>query len=143
MFKKIMLALDCTEPHNGALQYATRLANESGGEVTVIHVKQLMAGRGAGPVHLDEPTRLANVRREVGELKRAGIAAELELHSAIQSPAGVIAGAARRVDADVIITGVVDHGKFAAMVAGNVPRKLVRTAPCPVLTIRDPRPIAA
>jgi nucleotide-binding universal stress UspA family protein len=55
----------------------------------------------------------------------------------------VIADAARRANADVIITAVTNHGLLGGVIAGNVPRKLVIIAPCPVLTIRDPHPIAA
>ena len=145
MFKKIMLALDGTTLDDGALRCAADLAGESSGEVVVIHVTELIGGRGSGPMHLDEPDRLANVRREVRSLAREGIATELEVHSTIvDTAADVIAAAARRAGADVIVTGSADHGRLRAALVGSVPRKLVRVAPCPVLTVRGERaPIAA
>ena len=50
MYKAIILALDGTEPGSGPARYATKLAKDFDGRVVVVHVNQLIAGRGAGPV---------------------------------------------------------------------------------------------
>jgi nucleotide-binding universal stress UspA family protein len=40
---------------------------------------------------------------------------------------------------DLIVIGTHGHSALAAMLLGSVAEKVVRKAPCPVLTARDPR----
>jgi nucleotide-binding universal stress UspA family protein len=44
MFKKILLPLDLTDRHEEALAVAARLARESGGELTLLHVIEVIPG---------------------------------------------------------------------------------------------------
>jgi nucleotide-binding universal stress UspA family protein len=45
---------------------------------------------------------------------------------------------AKEGDADMIIMGTHGRGAIAHMLLGSVAEKVVRTAPCPVLTVRHP-----
>ena len=42
MFTKILVPVDLTDKHQQALEIAARLANESGGEVTLVHVVEVI-----------------------------------------------------------------------------------------------------
>ena len=42
MFKKILLPLDLTDRHAAALQLAAELARQGGGEVTLLHVVEVI-----------------------------------------------------------------------------------------------------
>ena len=49
MFKNILVPVDLSDRHHQALEIAARLAKESDGEVTLLHVIELIPG-----LHLDE-----------------------------------------------------------------------------------------
>jgi nucleotide-binding universal stress UspA family protein len=44
MFKKILIPVDLTDRHQQALDIAARLAHESAGEVTLLHVVEIIPG---------------------------------------------------------------------------------------------------
>jgi nucleotide-binding universal stress UspA family protein len=149
MFKTIILALDGSEPSSGPARYATKLAQDFAGRVVVVHVNQLIAGRGAGPVHVDETDRQAHVRRQVAEMAAAGVEVELVRTATTRNPARSIADTAKEIGADVIVTGACEHGPVMGALTGDTPQALLHLAPCPVLVAssrirRDGRePIAA
>ena len=41
--------------------------------------------------------------------------------------------------ADLIVMGTHGHGALMHVMMGNVAERVVRMAPCPVLTVREPR----
>jgi nucleotide-binding universal stress UspA family protein len=53
------------------------------------------------------------------------------------SPAPVIIDYAKRHDIDVVVIGTHGRGGFERFLMGSVAERVVRTAPCPVLTVRD------
>jgi len=133
MFKTIILALDGSEPSSGPARYATKLAQDFSGRVVVVHVKELVAGRGAGPVFADETERLAHIREQVAEMANAGVEVELVRTSTVRNAAVGIAKTAKELAADVIVTGASAHGPLMGAITGNAPQALLRLAPCPVL----------
>jgi nucleotide-binding universal stress UspA family protein len=136
MFKTIVLALDGSESSDRALTYAGDLARQSGGRIVAVHIKELIAGRFAGPVHVDEDELQAKIRRQVKDLNDAGISAEVEMHSSMTGgPAPIIADAARSAGADVIVTGTRGHTALAGVIVGSVAQRLLHLAPCPVLVV--------
>jgi nucleotide-binding universal stress UspA family protein len=54
------------------------------------------------------------------------------------SPAVAIADYAKQHAIDLIVLGTHGRGAVAHMLLGNVAERVVRIAPCPVLTVRDP-----
>ena len=54
------------------------------------------------------------------------------------SPALAIVDYAREVRVDLIIMGTHGRGAMAQLLMGSVAERVVRTAPCPVLTVRHP-----
>jgi nucleotide-binding universal stress UspA family protein len=136
MFKTIVLALDGSESSDLALQHATMLAREQGSSVRVVHVIEIVAGRGGGLLHLDEHELKAKIEQQVKDLVGAGVDAELEFHSAIAGgPAHVIAEVAEHANADLIITGTRGHTALAGMLLGSVAQRLLHVAHCPLLVI--------
>ena len=49
-----------------------------------------------------------------------------------------ITDCAERIDADLIVIGTHGRTGLAHVLMGSVAEKVVRKAPCPVLTVRDP-----
>ena len=133
MFSTIAVALDGTERSLAAARYGAALAHEHSGRIVVAHVRELIAGRGAGPLHVDENERAAAVRRTVADLRAQGIETELYVSSTFRSPATVIAAIARSSQADVIVVGGTTHGAHTGALTGSTPQALLHAAHCPVL----------
>jgi nucleotide-binding universal stress UspA family protein len=141
--KTIVLALDGTEGSRGPVRYATEIARERDSRIVVVHVKELIGGRGAGPLHADEDDRVKDVSRQVADLRAAGFAAELQRCSTMRGPASAIADVARQADAEMIVVGGTTHGTLAGALAGSTPQALLHTAPCPVLVAPSAEAVAA
>jgi nucleotide-binding universal stress UspA family protein len=139
VFKTIVLAVDGSESSDRALTYAGELAKESGGRIVAVHIKELIAGRFAGPVHVDEDEIQTKIRQQVKDLSDAGVNIAIEVHSTMTGgPAPVIAEAAAREGADVIVTGTRGHTALAGVIVGSVAQRLLHVAPCPVLVVPAP-----
>jgi nucleotide-binding universal stress UspA family protein len=139
VFKTIVLAVDGSESSDRALQYAADLAKESGGRIVAVHIKELIAGRFAGPVHVDEDEIQAKIREQIKDLSDAGVNVAVEMHSTMTGgPAPVVAEAAEREKADVIVTGTRGHTALAGVIVGSVAQRLLHLAPCPVLVVPPP-----
>ena len=136
MFKTIVLGLDGSESSDSALQHATMLAREQGSRVKVVHVIEIVAGRGGGMLRLDEDELKSKIEQQVKELVDGGIDAELEFHAAMAGgPAHVIHEVAARSDADLIITGTRGHTAAAGILLGSVAHRLLHLSRCPLLII--------
>jgi nucleotide-binding universal stress UspA family protein len=139
VFKTIVLAVDGSESSDRALTFAGELAKQSGGRIVAVHIKELIAGRFAGPVHVDEEDLQAKIRKQVQDLSDAGVTVSVEMHSTMTGgPAPLIADAATRENADVIVTGTRGHTALAGVIVGSVAQRLLHVAPCPVLVIPPP-----
>jgi len=139
VFKTIVLAVDGSESSDRAVAYAGDLARDSGGRIVAVHIKELIAGRFAGPVHVDEDELQAKIRKQVQDLSDAGVKVDIEMHSTMTGgPAPVIAEAATREGADVIVTGTRGHTALAGVIVGSVAQRLLHVAPCPVLVVPPP-----
>ena len=55
------------------------------------------------------------------------------------NPAKSIVEAAQVHQADLIVMGTHGHGAVMHVLLGNVAERVVRMAPCPVLTVREPK----
>jgi nucleotide-binding universal stress UspA family protein len=138
MFGTIVLAVDGSRPSDNAVDYAGRLAKESGSRIVAVHVKEIMAGRAAGPVHVDEDEILQKIRGQIKQLTDNGVKAELQVTSTMTGgPAHVIADAAANESADVIVTGTRGHTALAGVFLGSVAQRLLHLAGCPVLVVPD------
>ena len=74
MFKTIVLGLDGSAHSDRALPIARDLAQESGGKIIVVHVREIVAARGgAHPVRIDEAEIQAKIESQVSELAAAGL----------------------------------------------------------------------
>jgi nucleotide-binding universal stress UspA family protein len=133
MSKTIVLALAGTEDSRGPVRYAADLARERNAAIVVVHVKELIGGRAAGPMHVDEADRVANIRRQVADLRAEGLITELHSSSSMRGPASAIADAAKSAGAEMIVVGGTAHGAFVGALSGSTPQALLHVAPCPVL----------
>ena len=50
-------------------------------------------------------------------------------------PADLVAEAARKIGADLIVVGTRGHGRVTGMLLGSVTQRLLHVSPCPVLAV--------
>lgn len=144
MFKVIVWATDGSRGAEQALPYAKGLVKASGGRLIVVHVNEILPGRGAGPVNLAEGDVQAAIGKLVKDLKQHGLDARLEVADVMAGGAAhAIAEIAKEAGADLIVVGTRGHGPIAELLLGSVSHRLVQTAHCPVMVVPAQRATAA
>jgi nucleotide-binding universal stress UspA family protein len=142
---KVLVPVDFSEPSATALGYATALARHFGASVHVLHaVEEPLAqgwnGYGLPEVHALRAQALADARRQLEEAvpegERDRQATELVIRRG--EPWQEIVAFARERQMDLIVMGTHGRGGMAHLLMGSVAEKVVRSAPCPVLTVRHP-----
>jgi len=137
VFKVIVLGLDGSELSDRVIPVAQELAQNDGGQIEVVHVRELMAGKAGGyPVHPNEDELEAKVRHQVEELNSGGTKASLHLVTTVShGPAHAIADVAEELNADLIAVGTRGHTPVAGLLLGSVTQRLLHISPCPVLAV--------
>lgn len=140
--RKIVVAHDFSEPAGRALDIALDLASRFGASVTVVYAYELglpPVPFGMDPIpELDERNARAGraaLDEMVSRTKAGGFSAiEGVLREGV--PWTEIDALAEEIHADLIVMGT--HGRRGLTHAwlGSTAEKVVRTAPCPVLTVR-------
>jgi nucleotide-binding universal stress UspA family protein len=145
--KKILVATDFSEPSDAALAYGRELARTFDASLTVLHVVDniLTRGYGVDGVVLADP----ELQREIETSAQRQVDASLfdedrrELGAVglvitSNSPSAAIVTYARDASIDLIVMGTHGRGAIAQILMGSVAERVVRFAPCPVLTVRHP-----
>lgn len=153
----IVAAVDYSDLGNAALDAAITLSGlHANSEIHILHVdprvgapsEDIKVGS-AALAHSDAALdklenicneRLAHYREKHGEpphVKR------LSTHFRYGNPAKEIVALAADFGADIVLVGTHGRTGLSRMVLGSVAEKVVRTAPCQVLVIRDKKAVAA
>lgn len=142
--KRILAATDFSEFGSLAVRYACELATAFSAELHLIHVvvppmaNYSEFGLGyAGLVEFEEDLVKQGVQ-QLKELPGKGFE-QLVVVREVRTgqPFQEIIKYARGSKIDMIVTGTHGRGAIAHMLLGNTAEKVVRTAPCPVLTVRE------
>ncbi len=144
--KKILVPTDFSDTSAVAVRYARALADAFGASVHLIHVVEDpfvygWTGEGYIPDLPQFRESLAGSARE--RLNQVFNPSEREkYHAAVCVLFGSsfleIVRYAKQHEIDVIVMGTHGRGPIAHMLMGSVAEKVVRKAPCPVLTVRHP-----
>ena len=151
MFKRILVPTDFSPPSDAALEYARSVAARYGAALQLLHVAEdPYRAIYSGEVFVPEieglrDEILADTSRRLKERLRPSDVTELHAsaESIIGTPAGSIVEYAGGHDIDLIVMGTHGRGGMAHLLMGSVAERVVRTAPCPVLTVREARKTAA
>ena len=139
MFKKIVWATDGSEAADQALEIATRMASEAGGEVLAVHcIEMTFPGKATGRVqtYADEDDVKTKIERQTTQLSADGVPARMEVtHVEARGTAPAVAEIAREQNGEVIVVGTRGHGPIAGVLLGSVTQRLLHDAPCPVLVV--------
>jgi nucleotide-binding universal stress UspA family protein len=142
--KEIVVATDFGEPASVALTYGRNFARAFSAGLHVVHVANDLAS--SAPVS-EIPMDLTKVQAQLDAEAKASLDAlvtdddlrTLKVKKALltsAAPARAILDYATGVHADIIIVGTHGRGGLAEFFLGSVAQKVVRSAPCPVLTVR-------
>lgn len=141
--KHILVPTDFSDYGRTALMYAAAFADQFGAAVELLHVLEPVP---TGALLGDESLQELNTK-----LRHDAASKLEELHSvwddyafpvkrtvADGHPFVEIIQHAQDGESDLIIIGTHGRGAIAHMLLGSVAEKVVRKAPCPVLTVRHP-----
>jgi nucleotide-binding universal stress UspA family protein len=138
LFKKLMVAYDFSPCADMALSYALDLAANQNSEIILVHVKSQNNCAIAGGQNFKSPPDVTldlgkRLDLTVDQSRKPGIAMRWQLK------AGPIAeGLAEAVDElepDVLFLGAYGNNRLDRKVLGTTAESLLRTLPCPVVTI--------
>ena len=141
--KRVLVATDFGAASERALAYGRELARTFGAKLRVLHVVENVAARYATEVaFVDFPDLQVKVE-EAAQKRVNGLLTDddrktLEATAVIvtsNSPATAIVEYAATEPTDVIVVGTHGRGTVAHFFMGSVAERVVRTAPCPVLTV--------
>jgi nucleotide-binding universal stress UspA family protein len=145
--KNILVATDFSEPSDAALTYGRALARNFKATLHVVHVLANVsrAFYGAEGYVAAVPEMQAELeeaaRKQLDDLLVDNDEPPLPTRRVLiasSSPALAIVEYANQEHVDLIVTGTHGRGAVAHLLMGSVAERVVRTAPCPVLTVRHP-----
>lgn len=139
---RILVPHDFSETSAVAVRYAVALARTFGAGLHFLHVESvaLFPMDPPFPLGLEEAVDVAARERLLAIVSPAEQAAlQPRFITRTGVPAVEIVRYASEADADLIVMGTHGRGLIAHALLGSVAEQVVRTAPCPVLTVRDPR----
>jgi nucleotide-binding universal stress UspA family protein len=142
--KTILVPTDFSEASESALKYGKALADAFGASLHLVHVMEdLLAHAWSAEVYVASmPALREEIAKEATE-RLAGMLTDDE-HQRLKSTTAILAGNpfleiiryAGAQNVDLIVIGTHGRGALAHMLLGSVAEKVVRKAPCPVLTVR-------
>ena len=143
----ILVATDFSEPADAALAYGRALARTFNATLHVIHVVGNLSNfaYGADGYVATLPAMQGEIedaaRQQLRDLLADHDEQPLPTRQALinsNAPAQAIVDYAGREHIDLIVAGTHGRGAVAHLLLGSVAERVVRLAPCPVLTVRHP-----
>ena len=147
--KSVLVATDFSPASETALAYGREFARNFGAALHVLHVVDnvyaYMVGADAGIGAMVPSTLQQELEKSVQ--KRLDAAVREDDRRELRARAVLLTGNATAMEivnyasnekVDLIVLGTHGRGPMSHLLMGNVAEKVVRTAPCPVLTVRHP-----
>ena len=137
--KNILVATDFSEPAEVATDYGQDLARSYGATLHVMHVIEDMLAMYAPELGFALPAIEQNieaaVQRDLDEISSRGGDSFRTVVSRAPNVSRAITEYAAANAIDLIIVGTHGRGAVSRFLMGSVAERVVRTAPCPVLTV--------
>lgn len=143
-FQRILLATDFSDASASAAEVAVTMAKTFGAGLHVLHVLESEIPVMSDSMVYLPPTYFEELENRAAEQLEQVISREdrdklsVTLVMRKGSPFVEIVRYARDQKMDLIVQGTHGRGVVAHVLMGNVAEKVVRKAPCPVLTVRHP-----
>jgi len=143
--KNILVPIDFSNYSKNALKYAVNFAKIFNSKIYLVYVVEpviypsdFSMGQVTFPVADLEMNERA--KEELNRLAKTEISEGIEVETIIKTgkPFVEINETAGELDADLIIIATHGHTGMEHILFGSTAEKVVRKAPCPVLTLREP-----
>jgi len=146
--QSILVPTDFSEGSRAALDYAMFMARQIGARLEILHVWEapyyllqdaMLSLPGQSPQPLGRYARDLTQREMEKLVTEVRSTSDLRVQGGVESgsPAKTIIELAEAGGHDMIIMGTHGRGGLRHLFTGSVAEKVVRGAPCPVLTIRS------
>lgn len=143
--KNILVPIDFSNYSKNALRYAVNFARSFDAKITLIYVVEpVIYPSDFSMGHVTFPVADIDMNdkatEELKNLAKSEIGSDIELETIIKTgkPFVEINETASEIDADLIIIATHGHTGMEHLLFGSTAEKVVRKAPCPVLTLREP-----
>jgi len=142
--RKILVPVDFSGHSAKALDYAIEVAKKFEASIHILHSYPIHVG-GVTPYGVAFPETLERDWRAAAQqqldawgekVNAAGIEVSLSLTPLAASEA--VAETAEEIGADLVVMGTRGLSGLKHVLLGSVAERTLRTAPCPVLTVKDP-----
>jgi nucleotide-binding universal stress UspA family protein len=139
-YRSILSPIELDDPSLVALGAAQRIAADHNATLHLLHVVARLPGFGEPDIVKDEHSVAEERARarlnEIANLHLKGVKYQLQTAAAsTRAMAKAIVRVAGEVNADLIVLKTSGRKGLANFILGNVAEEVVRTAPCPVLTL--------
>ena len=146
MYQRILVPVDGSAASGKGLKEAIAIAKASDGRILLLHVVDDMSLLITGADYAGLSAEVFAALREAGEkvlaeakheVERAGVAVETRLFEDIDLPlCERIVALVREWGAELIVMGTHGRRGVTRALLGSIAETVVRSAPCPVLTVR-------
>ena len=144
-FTKILIAIDFSENSECAFDYALTLATQFNAELMIIHViNEPVDLRGFYVPHISFEQLEKEIEESAAKMMETFCRSKLGTFSNYKTaivtgiPYDEITAAAARIDASLIVLGTHGRTGLDRILFGSTAERVVRSASCPVLTVRLP-----
>ena len=142
--RRILVPIDFSAGSDAALEMAISLARDSGGSLVLVHV-EIIPLSAAGGEYLyampEPPTEELLAKLDAVAVPDSHVPVERRLLAG--DPADAIVRLAQTEDVDMIVMGTHGRRGLSRLLMGSVAETVVRAAPCPVLTVKQPAHVVA
>ena len=137
--RKILFPTDFSRTGDAALQLAASLARDSNGTLLIVHVEEPPVAYGGGEMYYGMPDPATeDLERMLHNVTPGDSQIACEHRSISGDPATAIVRLAEEEGVDLIVMGTHGRTGLNRLLMGSVAEVIVRRAPCPVLTFREP-----
>jgi len=142
--KKILVPIDFSPMSKQALQYAARFAERFGCEIVLLHVIEPVTAIAGAPLAVDIFAQPEEEDTVAAEAELMCLAKSCGNHpNAFTSAVRIghapneITKAAKELDVDLIMIATHGYTSWRHLCIGSTAERVVRTAPCSVLVVRE------
>jgi len=148
-FKVIVVPTDFSDHSLRAIPYAVSLAEKFNARLKVVFVSEpALQVADVAWVGIDERSmsqeHLEEARRNLERIALEQVPTDVQVDAEVLSGDAVeaVIAYARDVNADLVVMATHGRSGLSHMLMGSVAEQIVRKAPCPVLTLKQPMPVS-
>jgi universal stress protein A len=134
--QKILFPTDFSEHGQAALELATSLARDRGGELVILHVQEIPVAFGGGELYYFADPDGSDIKKLLASVVPTDPAVPCQHRLVVGQAGEAILKVAEEEDVDLIVMPTHGRTGLTRILMGSVAEQVVRKAKCPVLTVK-------